>query len=185
MLLRQAQRLFLSNVTKNTFQFSKLPQNVVEELSAANDRAAKEKFLESNNFQAQVLVTEGWYFVEYFHSWGANDKVIVSNGQLVTAKANTNNTKIYVKRHVVGGVSLYETLQESISNQWIKATTGGNSFGAEGDATWFQVLGAGDHFVFQYVSPQGKYQLGVHNEAIGTPLKLFDSYMEFMKLIPA
>jgi hypothetical protein len=58
----------------------------------------------------------------------------------------------------------------------------------EEDATYFQVLGAGDHFVFQYLNPSDpttSYQLGVENKKIGTPLYIAKSKTEFFKIIKA
>jgi hypothetical protein len=54
-----------------------------------------------------------------------SDKVVISNGHLVTAQRGAN--KLFVKRHIEGGMSLYETLQDKASGKWVKATKDGNS----------------------------------------------------------
>ena len=77
---------------------------------------------------------------------------MVVNNHLVTDKKG--GSKIYIKRHVEGGVSLYETIQDVASGRWVKATKDGNELVAdELDATWFQFFGGNSHFVIQYFNP--------------------------------
>jgi hypothetical protein len=142
--------------------------------------------LSASNVNKQLMIVEGFYYLEYFHTIGSNDKVELKNNQLVTAK--TNRVKVYIKRHeLVGGVSAYETLQ--VNGKWVKATTTGNTLvNNENDGTFFQILGVGSHYVFQYfnpTNPTSSFQLGVQNKKIGTPLYLANSATELFKLVRA
>ena len=106
-----------------------------------------------------------------------NDKVVVSNNHLVTAQRGA--TKLFIKRHIEGGVSLYETIQDVASGKWVKATKDGNELVSdELDATWFQFIGTNSHYVIQYFNPYDvvdSNQFGVNNGPIGTQLKITSS----------
>lgn len=150
------------------------------------DRLAKEKLIEENNF-ARVMISSGRYKLEYFHTFGSNDKVAESNRSLVTT--NGASSVVHIQTHDIVGVSTHETLQDIQSQKWIKFTRNGNQLvDNEADATWLQVLGFGSHYVLQYVNPTDpttSYQVGVDNGPIGTELRLEASKTEFFKLIPA
>ena len=47
------------------------------------DRLAKEKMLTENNF-SRIMIAQGRYKLEYFHTFGSNDNVAERNSHLVT-----------------------------------------------------------------------------------------------------
>lgn len=172
-----------------------LPREITEDseglrefLGPNIEKAAKQRYLETSAVRAQVLITEGEYYLEYFHLFGSNDKVSLTNGQLVTSRSDP--VKVLIKRHqAIGSLSAYETIQIVSNKKFVKATKNGNSLvDTDAEATFFQVLGVGSHYVFQYfnpLDPTTSYQLGVDNKKIGTALYLVQSKTQLFKLIPA
>ena len=171
-----------------------LPREVAEDaellrefLGPDYEKVAKQRYLETSTVRAQVLIAEGKYYMEYFHTFGSNDKVSLKNGQLVTSKSDP--VEVFIKRHqAIGGISAYETIQIVSNKKFVKATYNGNSLvDTDSEATFFQVLGVGSHYVFQYfnpLDPTTSYQLGVENKKIGTAFYLAKSKTELFKLIP-
>ena len=47
------------------------------------DRMAKEKLVEENKF-ARIMIAQGRYKLEYFHTFGSNDNVAENNSHLAT-----------------------------------------------------------------------------------------------------
>lgn len=72
--------------------------------------------------------------------------------------------------------------------KWLNATREGNTLvEKEYEGSWFQVLGVGRYYVFQFVdpfNPTHMLQLGFDGP-LGSPLKIVDSKTEFFKLIYA
>ena len=87
------------------------------------DNLAKEKLYE-DKFFSRVMVKSGRYKLEYFHTFGSNDKVAEKSGHLSTTRSPSSVVLVQTHEHV--GVSLYETLQDVQSGKWIKFTTTGN-----------------------------------------------------------
>jgi hypothetical protein len=98
--------------------------------------------------------------------------VVVSNGHLITASSNPSNIRFFIKSHVVGSDSQYETIQESTSNRWVYATTNGtNLVNSEDSATRFKITTIGPRYKFYVYDPQNpdsNLALGVDNGPIGS-----------------
>lgn len=87
------------------------------------DRLAKEKMITENNF-SRIMIAQGKYKLEYYHTFGSNDNVAEKNSHLVTT-ANSSSV-VYIQTHEHLGVSIYETLKDVQSQKWIKFTKEGN-----------------------------------------------------------
>lgn len=103
----------------------------------------------------ELRIAESNYRLEYFHTFGANDHVVLSNGHLVTAKKNTANTRFFIKSHVIGDSSEYETLREVSTGKWVKATQEGTSLvNTEDEATKFLVWAYGPRYIIYLYDAQ-------------------------------
>jgi hypothetical protein len=99
--------------------------------------------------------------------------------------------KLFIKTHLIlNTISKWETIQVVSNGQWLKASEKGNELvDNESDATKFQTLGVGSHYVFQtfdFNDLTTSYQLGIDVKAIDNHLTLIkDAGFNLWKLVPA